>query len=190
MQQGNRIPRPIKICFSQKWAVCVNIFLWIRPRQPLWSIIHRPLSARDSRGWQIPHDKGINDNQLLWGRLGTHLLQMHLLGQLTTCHELLEWCSPVPSKENGEDKEIKNKKQLVVCMVCFIPVRDHKSNGFLSYKHFLHRKAKSKGRFALNLISELCHCWRGTPLCSSLGCPAEGFSTRNLAEMLMKTSNR
>lgn len=108
VQPGNRIPHPIKICFSQKWASCVNTFPCIRPRQPLWSIIHRPLSGRDSKGWQIPRDKGINYNQL-W-RLDTHLLQMHLLGQLTTCHELFCWRSQCSLKGKWRGQGNKFKK--------------------------------------------------------------------------------
>lgn len=80
-------------------------------------------------------------------------------------------------------------------MVCFIPVKDHESNGFLSHKRFLQSKAKADlpmhGISFQSFVTESrCHCLRGTLLCSSLGCRAEGFSTRNLTEILLKPSNR
>ena len=81
---GFRVPLKKKIYFSQKKSVCQCLCLWIRHRQPLWFIIHGPLSARDSKGWQIPYEKGINCNHLLLWRLDTHLLQMYLSGQHTT----------------------------------------------------------------------------------------------------------
>lgn len=165
--------------------MCVNIFLWIRPRQPLWSIIPRPLAARGSKGCQIPHDKGINYNQLLLWRLDTHLLQMHLLGQLTTCHELCCCCSCVGSKENGEDKEIKKAP-------CGLHGLFHSSSGsqtkcILESQTFPTKQSKGRFASALNLISEL-HHWKLLPLFE--GDRAEWFSTRSLTEILLRTSNR
>lgn len=80
-------------------------------------------------------------------------------------------------------------------MVYSIPVKEHKSNGFLSHKHFLQSKAKADlpvhwTSFQSFVTANCCHWLRGTLLCSSLGCRAEWFSTRSLTEIMVKINNR
>lgn len=182
------------LLFSENKHVCQHLCLWTGHGQPLWFIIHGKLSARDSKVWQIPYDKGINCNQLLSWRLSTHLLQMYLLGQHTEHVTSSSSAKRVLSMQNSEDKEIK-KKQLVDCMVCFISVKDHKSNRLPSHKHFLQSKAKTN--LAMHWISfqsfitENCCCYlRGPLLCFSVGCRSELSWVRNLTEILLKTNNR